>query len=289
MKVSGFTFIRNAIKYDYPIKEAIQSILPLCDEVVVAVGKSDDGTRELVASIDSNRIRIIDSIWDESLQKGGAILAAETNKALAAISPDADWAFYIQGDEIVHEHSIDAIKTGMEQWKEDSQVDGLLFNYQHFYGSYDWVGNSRKWYRREVRIIRPNRGISSYKDAQGFRKNGEKIRVKLLDAWIHHYGWVKPPSAQQAKQLEMHSYWHDEEVIKKHVTDQSDFDYSVTNALIRFTGDHPEIMLPRIQQKNWNFEPQEGVKPLSLRHQFLDRIERKTGIRLGEYRNYKIV
>ena len=40
MRVSGFTFIRNAIHYDYPIVEAIHSILPLCDEVVVAVGNS---------------------------------------------------------------------------------------------------------------------------------------------------------------------------------------------------------------------------------------------------------
>ena len=48
MKVTGFTFIRNAIRYDYPVKEAILSILPLCDEFVVAVGKSDDDTRSLI-------------------------------------------------------------------------------------------------------------------------------------------------------------------------------------------------------------------------------------------------
>ncbi|MBM3912615.1 MAG: glycosyltransferase family 2 protein, partial [Sphingomonadales bacterium] len=44
MKVSGFTFIRNAVLLDYPILEAIRSILPLCDEIVVAVGKSEDET-----------------------------------------------------------------------------------------------------------------------------------------------------------------------------------------------------------------------------------------------------
>ena len=40
MKVTGFTFIRNAVINDYPIAEAINSILPLCDEVVVALGNS---------------------------------------------------------------------------------------------------------------------------------------------------------------------------------------------------------------------------------------------------------
>lgn len=36
MKVSGFTFVRNAVKYDYPIVESIQSILPLVDEEIAA-------------------------------------------------------------------------------------------------------------------------------------------------------------------------------------------------------------------------------------------------------------
>jgi len=175
----------------------------------------------------------------------------------------------------------------MERWREDSQVEGLLFNYLHFWGSYDWVGSSRKWYRRENRIIRPGIGIHSFKDAQGFRKGGKKIRVKSLDAWIYHYGWVKPPSAQQAKQQEFHNYWHDAEWINEHVSEDTDFDYSIINTLTRFTGDHPAIMHPRIQQKNWDFEPQTGIKPLSLRHQFLDKIETLTGVRIGEYRNYK--
>ena len=289
MHISGFTFIRNAIKYDYPVREAILSILPLCDEVVVAVGDSDDGTRDLIESIDSASVRILDTKWDESLRKGGEVLAKETNKALNAISPDAEWAFYIQADEIVHERDIETIRKGMERWREDPRVEGLLINYLHFWGTYDWTGNSRKWYRREIRIIKPGIGIHSYKDAQGFRKEGKKIRVKPLDAWIYHYGWVKPPLAQQAKQKEFHKYWHDEAWIKKHVSEKADYDYSVINTLTRFTGDHPAIMHPRIEQKNWEFEPQTSVKSQSLRHQFLDKIETKTGIRIGEYKNYKIV
>ena len=289
MTVSGFTFVRNAIRYDYPVVESIRSILPLCDEVVVAVGNSDDGTRELVASIDPGNIRIIDSVWDESLREGGAVLNAETNKALAAISPDADWAFYIQADEVAHEAYLDQIRLGMERWKDQPAVEGLLFNYLHFWGSYDWVGGSRKWYRREIRVIRPHRDIQSYKDAQGFRRGNQKIRVKPLDAWIYHYGWVKPPSAQQAKQKEFHKFWHDETWIEKHVSKEAEFNYTIINSLSRFTGEHPAIMRPRIKQKNWTFEPKIAAKPLSLRHHVLDKIEILTGIRIGEYRNYKVI
>ena len=289
MKVSGFTFIRNAIKYDYPVVESIRSILPLCDEVVVAVGNSDDSTRKLVASIDPARIRIIDTVWDESLRKGGAVLAAETNKALAAVSPNTDWALYIQADEVVHEAYLENIRTGMEECLANPKVDGLLFNYKHFWGSYEWIGDSRKWYRREIRIIRPHRDIQSFKDAQGFRRGNQKIRVKPVDAWIYHYGWVKPPSAQQTKQQEFHKFWHDEAWIRKNVNPSEEFDYSIISRLSRFQGEHPVVMKQRIEDQNWIFDPQADVKPLSLRHQFLDYMEILTGWRIGEYRNYKII
>lgn len=101
MKVSGFTFVRNAIKFDYPIVEAIGSILPLCDEVIVAVGKSEDNTLELIRSINDPKIKIIETIWDDTLREGGRVLAEETNKAFDAIDSKSDWCFYIQGDEVI--------------------------------------------------------------------------------------------------------------------------------------------------------------------------------------------
>ena len=132
MKVSGFSFIRNAIKLDYPIVEAITSILPICDEFVIAVGKSEDDTLALIQSINSPKIKIIETIWDEALREGGRVLASETDKAFSHISPDSDWAFYIQGDEVVHEDYLPLIKKLMEKWKDDLNVEGLLFNYKHF-------------------------------------------------------------------------------------------------------------------------------------------------------------
>jgi hypothetical protein len=98
MKVTGFTIIRNAIKYDYPVVEAILSILPICDEFVVAVGNSEDETLHLIKNIDSDKIKILETVWDDSLRKGGKVLAIETNKAFDAISKDSDWCFYIHSD-----------------------------------------------------------------------------------------------------------------------------------------------------------------------------------------------
>lgn len=289
MKVSGFTFVRNALKFDYPVVEAIRSVLPLCDEFVVGAGNSEDNTRALIESIDPQKIRIIDTVWDDTLREGGAVLAVETNKALDAISADSDWAFYLQADEVVHEKYLNIIKTGMERWKDVPGVDGLLFNYLHFFGSYDYVATSREWYRKEVRIIKNDRSIRSYKDAQGFRKDGRKLNVKPIEAWVYHYGWVKPPVSQQAKQESFHRHWHDDEWVKENVIPVSDFDYNIVGGLNKFAGSHPQVMSERILRKNWDFTPDPNRNRLPGTRLLLQRIEDIIGWRIGEYRNYKIV
>jgi glycosyltransferase involved in cell wall biosynthesis len=290
MKVSGFTFIRNAIKFDYPVVEAITSILPLCDEFIVAVGNSDDGTRQLIEQIGSSKIRIIDTIWDESLREGGHVLAVETDKAFDAISNDSDWAFYIQGDEVVHEKYLPEIRKSMEQWKDIPEVEGLVFNYLHFYGSYDFIGDSRRWYRREVRIIRNNKKIRSYRDAQGFRMDGQKLKVKCVDAFVYHYGWVRPPEKQQFKLHHFGRLWDNKEAdYNNKELIKEPFDYTQTDSVAWFKGTHPQVLQERIKRINWEFDVDPTQKKFSLKFRFLHWVEDKTGWRIGEYRNYTII
>ncbi len=290
MKVAGFSFVRNAIKYDYPIVEAITSILPICDEFVVAVGKSEDATLELIKSIASDKIKIIETVWDDSLREGGQVLAKETDKALRAISPDSDWAFYIQGDEVVHEQYLDEIKKVLLQWKDNPNVDGLLFNYRHFYGSYDYVADAPNWYRKEIRIIRPSQHIYSYKDAQGFRKNNNKVlNVKQINAFIFHYGWVKKPEIMQQKQENFHKLWHDDNWVEKNIPKLEAFDYSSINSLTLFTATHPEVMKERLDKSNWKFDFDLSYKNYNLKDRFKLFVERLSGYRIGEYKNYKIL
>ena len=288
MKVSGFTFIRNAIKYDYPVVEAITSVLPLCDEFVVAVGNSDDNTRGLIECIGSPKIRIIDTVWDDTLREGGRVLAVETDKAFDALSADSDWAIYIQGDEVLHEQYLDTLREAMQQWKDHPEVEGLLLNYLHFYGSYDFTGDSRRWYRREVRVIRNDKSIRSYRDAQGFRKNNQPLKVRPVNATMHHYGWVKPPEFQQAKQEYFHKLWHNDEWVEKKIPKAEAFDYSSIDSLAKFTGTHPAVIQPRINRQNWQFTFDPTKKKLPFKSRLLHGIEALTGWRIGEYRNYRI-
>ncbi len=289
MKVSGFTFVRNAVRNDYPVLEAIRSVLPICDEFVVAHGNSDDDTLALLESLNSPKIRIIQTVWDDSLKEGGAVFARETDKAYAAISPDTDWAFYIQGDECVHEQYLPVIRREMEQCLEQHRVEGLLFHYQHFYGSYDYYAQSRRWYRREVRVLRYQPGVKSYRDAQGFRINNRKLSVKLIDAWIYHYGWVKPPAGLNRKVRNFNRYYQAEEWIEAHFPESDQFDYGNADELFPFSGEHPEVMKERIARSNWKFaiNPLQLKKKVSPRRRLLSAIEKIFGTRLFEYRNYR--
>lgn len=291
MKVAGFTFIRNAVKNDYPIVEAITSILPLCDEFVVALGDSTDETENLIKGINSTKIRIIHTVWDNNLREGGEIFAVQTDVAYQAISPDVDWAFYIQGDECVHEKYLPLIKREMEDNLTDLHIEGLLFKYLHFYGSYDYYGQSRRWYRREIRILRNNRAVHSYRDAQGFRLDGRKINVKLIDAYIYHYGWVKPPQGLKNKLRNFNLFYHNDDWMEQNLPETFEFDYKNADRLIPFTGSHPAVMQKRIDATNWklNIDLDQLHKKMTLRRRVLQKIEDLTGWRIGEYRNYNII
>ena len=290
MFVSGFTFVKNAIKFDYPVVEAILSILPVCDEVIVAVGNSDDDTLGLIKSINSPKIKIIETVWDDSLRKGGQVLAVETDKALAAVSSDADWCFYIQGDEVVHEQYLPIIKQAMEENLADKKVEGLLFEYAHFYGSYQYVADSFKWYRREIRVIRNTAKIRSYRDAQGFRTlDNQKLSVKLIEAYIYHYGWVKPPEIQREKMKSSINFWGEEHNIEEVKKQYESFNYSTIDSLSRFEDTHPKVMQDRIKMANWMFDFDIKIKKLSFKNRLKMAIEKLTGWRIGEYRNYRIV
>lgn len=291
MKVCGFTFIRNAVKFDFPVVEAISSVLPLCDHFVVAVGNSDDTTRDLIQGISSEKISIVDTVWDESLKKGGVVYAAETDKAFDAVPPEYDWCFYIQGDEALHEKYLPVVKKAMYENLHREKVEGLLFGYCHFYGTYNYVGDSRKWYRNEIRIVRNDKSIRSYRDAQGFRKNGRKLRVVQVNANIYHYGWVRSPEFMQDKINEVRKFYKgiSEEEAMQHVA-KNEFNYSQNyDALMRFEGTHPKVMLPRIARQNWQVDV--DVKQINMKpkYRLLYLIEKKFGVRLFEYRNYKRV
>ncbi len=288
MKISSFTIVRNAVKFDYPVIESILSVLPLVDDLLVSVGKSDDGTLELIRSIDSPKIRIIESVWDDRLREGGRILAAETDKAFQQVDPASDWVFYIQADEVVHEKDIPHIRKAAEENLHNKKVQGLIFKYYHFYGTYDYIGDSRRWYPYEIRIIRNNKKIYSYRDAQGFRIGRDiKLKVKYAHAAIYHYGWVRHPQKQSQKLDHFSGFWDGGETKEPQTGKETAFDFMKdVDSVEKFKGSHPAVMKKRIEEKNWDVQLDTRNKKFSLKDKILYRLEKWTGIRLFRFRNY---
>ena len=306
MKISGFSMVRNATKLYYPIKQAIESVLPICDEFVVAVGKGDedDYTREEIESIDSDKIKIIDTEWDIENQKNGVIHAEQTNLALDHCT--GDWCFYIQADEIIHEKYLPVIKDRCIELLDDKEVEGLVFDYRHFWGDYRHYQISHGWYKREARIIRNNANIHSHKSAQGFRKPGRTpIKAAHANAEVFHYGWVRPPKYMETKRKTFHKiHWGKKEAKKYHEDEPKYFDYGPLDRLAVYKGTHPEVMKSRIAEMDWEDKLQYSGEPNphrkkhkheTLRNRVLtaieQKLERKFGgkIYLSMHRNYKLL
>ncbi|MFY0255071.1 glycosyltransferase [Chitinophaga sp. 30R24] len=300
MKVTGFTYMRNSFLYGYPVIESIKSVLPLCDEFIAVVGKSIDGTREAIEAIGSPKIKIIDTEWDPQLTSGGKIFAQQANIGLKAAT--GDWAFHIQSDEVIHEEDIPEIRQALKDNLDNEQIDGFLFKYLHFVGDYKHIGTTRKWHSQEIRILRNKPEVFSYRDSQGFRKyssedaynneeKGEKLKVKRLNARIFHYSYCRNPYLLGGKVKKFKSYYNANKSSTQDYYDQSElFDFhSVIDVLSPFTGTHPAVMQELIAKQDWEFKYDASRGSFTPRHKFLYEVEKITGWRIGEYKNYKLV
>lgn len=307
MKISGFTIIKNAINLDFPVVEAIRSVLDLVDEFVVRVGKSDDATESLVRSINSPKLRIIQCDWDTSTYRvNGMIYAHETDLALRECK--GDWCIYIQGDEVLHEDGTDIIKKACHKYLNDKNVDGFLLKYYHFWGDYSHFIDARHFaYPREIRIVRNNPDIHSWRDAQSFRlipgfdqkdyyqKEGTyKLKCILLDAYMFHYGWARDPRCMVKKRMVQESVYTGVEQEQK----EEFFDYGNMNFMPTFKGTHPSIMRDRIANISWaKYLRYEGSHPdlkkkFKLKYRIFSFIENNflgEGQRIGGFRNYKLI
>ncbi|UCC71973.1 MAG: hypothetical protein JSV86_16640 [Gemmatimonadota bacterium] len=294
MRISGFSFTKNAVKLYYPIKEAILSILPIVDEFVLALaeGDPDDTTREVVESIGDPRIRIVEGVWDEA---AGALAYSQlTNVALDECS--GDWCFYIQADEVVHEDDLPIVRGRCEQLLADRRVEGLLFDYLHFFGDYNHYQTSHGWYQKEIRVIRNGLGIRSVRDAQSFRYPDQgRLTVARAGARIFHYGWVRPPRLMQNKHVAFWTHRKGREAVEAEYAGVAAMDYGPLGRLPVYGGSHPAVMQERIAALEWSDELRQvdppGVKRTELhkderpKYRVLSAIERWTGLDLN-HKNY---
>lgn len=262
--------VRNATKLHYPIAESIRSILPIVDEFVVALGEGDedDRTRERIEEIGSDKIRIIDTVWDTETFPNGTENAHQTDIAKEACT--GDWLFYLQADELVHEDDLAHIQKACSEYLKDERIEGFLFDYVHFWGDFDRYLKAHGWYPEEIRIVRNDPDIHSWNSAQSFRripnfdgknyrqvKGTYKLQVVKLNARILHYGWVRPPHLMGKKKKALKAIHKGEEGVE---AEAHPFDYGDIERLPRFQGSHPEVM------KEWIRSTRPQLWEGSVRH-----------------------
>ena len=287
-RVSGFTLVRNAQILDFPFFESVESLLPLVDELVINCGDSQDETQLICKSLAEKhvgKIHILNTVWENKNQTGGFQLKAQSDAAMKACR--GQWLFYIQADEVLHENDYPQIQTAMAYADEIPEVDGLVFDYLHFYGNYAYTCKGRNWYRREVRAFKNGRGIESFRDAQGFRKGGQRLQALPSQARVFHYGYVRPLASLKTKKQEMSQWWGETPP-----TETSEVTLSRPIGLTPFRETHPHTMSKKISNnkilvdpsrcpRRWN--AQEIKNALTL---FWEKL---VPIRLGEYRNYELL
>lgn len=308
MKISGFTIIRNAIIYDFPIVECIKSILDIVDEFIVVAGDSSDATDELLATIDSPKVRIIHTKWDlETFRSDGTIYAHQTDLALRECK--GDWCFYLQSDEVLHHDALPVVKEACERYLNDQRVEGFVLKYIHIYANYKhYIDNLHFAYPLEVRIVRNRPDVHSWRDAQSFRiyedfgdmnylrKEGtRKLSCVKLDATIFHYGWSRNPFCMVNKvEAQLKTHYPDQVPAPK----RPYFDYGNLSMIPLFKGTHPKVMEERIASFNWgDYIRYDGERPnigkrYGLKYSLIRFIENKIlgdGRRIGGFKNYKLI
>lgn len=300
---------RNADKLYYPMKEAIMSVLPIVDEFFVAIGKSDedDNTRKIIESINDTKVKIIDTVWDLDKYPRGTENAHQTDIAKSHCT--GDWLIYLQADEVIHEKYLPVIKNRCEELLNDKKVEGLLFKYKHFWGDYEHYHESHRWYKNEIRIVRNDPDIHSWESAQSFRRIPEfdgknyrqqegtyMLKVAKVDAYVYHYGWVRPPKLMRNKMKALDTI-HKGKDKAEEIDKGRNFDYGPLNRLVVFKESHPEVMKKWIAKFDWKDELQYEGKPGNdrklhkhemLKYRIISWIENNIlgGRTIGGFKNY---
>ena len=286
-RLSAFSIVKNARIYDYPIDAALRSVLPLVDELLVDVGHSDDDTLDIVRAINDPRIRIFERDWGSEKDRTTSVHSEETNFVMDRCTHD--WALYIQADEVLHEEDYEGLRAALREAADRPQVEGLVFDYVHFYGSPDWWLWGRAWYRREVRLVRRSSGVRSRAGAQGFKvpPGWRPVDAIPARARIFHYGYAKTLEALKARRRLWARYWSGDE------EEWGQWEFTHPRELRPFTGAHPSAVRDWIVSREWPYRPEEYERPDwsydEVRNWISDRVESATGWRMFEHRNYRLL
>lgn len=196
----------DCITQDYCVEESILSVAPICDEICVSAGWSNDGTVELLEEINkktNSKMTINVSKWTYDR----TILARKKNEAIAGLK--TDWILFLDADEIMHENELQAIKD------LTNTMSNSCYNFQmnHYYGLPHWKMNKDSgWYQEFNRLHQRKMNLYFSDDGHcvdALMHNNMSVPTSGIrtNITVHHYGHMRDAKAMALKTSRIEGYY----------------------------------------------------------------------------------
>jgi hypothetical protein len=262
----------NIFEMDYPLEAAVISALGVCDEAVIVVGQSQDTTRHFVYQMQEDygeeKIKVVETYihfdrgWEERWWN------------LASAYTAAEWLFWLDADEAIHEYDVPLIKETMRK----PEVELIRFPFLHFYASKDYtlrmpLKTNTRMGRRSAgfRIVNwctdehPNhsacQAVFGLKGKQENANSWSGPNIVEVMAPIYHYGWCRKPLALAMSRAKHRAWYADGGGLEDgRLPEVKPFDFRIKDRLAngqiaQWQGNHPAVMDSWFKQHEflWNY------------------------------------
>lgn len=245
--LGGVTFCIDPIKYDYCIRESIACLEELCDKVVVLDAGSEDGSVELLKSLESDKVKVVylerGQYWDQI--RGKEKLSFFQNMALQHL--DTDYYYLQQADECTHENSFPYIREAIQSGHE-----GFMITRHNLWGNCNNKLNvpeeRQPCSTQVIRLAKTT--YSSYDDGESV--GCWNVCMDWLDKIeMFHYGFVRKKEVMKDKIINMQKSVFEIDYDKK-LDGMDVFDYRAwhdDNVLVPIKGTHPKFIQEWIKER----------------------------------------
>lgn len=185
--LTGIGKIYNGIKYDFPIRECVLSVLEGANEFILVVCKdSEDDTVEFCEQLakEEPRLKLIYDVWKERETENYTNMVRLANKAISKVN--TKWFVSIDMDEIMPSETAKTLPLYLERLAKDIGVVQIRFHHMYFDIEHEILG---KLYPHIHRIGRTGMNWKSGSDGCGL--GGGNGREAITSLSTCHYGYLR--------------------------------------------------------------------------------------------------
>lgn len=184
MTLGGNVVIRNGNSLDFCWREAIRSLLPVCDVVSVSDGESQDGTQEEIREWMKYEPKIVLNVYPWPSPVGDPdwfVKWINYNREHV----QADWQFQLDADEVLHEKSYPEIR----DFIETPDRTGVVTRYNFWKDHRHLIPEGQCLGKRVVRLAPQRLWLAS----DGEHPKGSEAASLGVSTGIeiYHYGFIR--------------------------------------------------------------------------------------------------